>query len=63
MRQQSSHTRVEELDVLGIQAGLSCQVRAVTRLPLTTTSRSTYVPPKDSMSSLHFATVVAVWPG
>src|SRR5437879_3887056 len=42
-----------------IQAGLSCQVRVVTRLPLTTTSRSTYVPPYDSTSSLHLATVVA----
>src|SRR5438105_2270306 len=45
-----------------IHAGLSCQVRAVTRLPLTTTSRSRYVPPKLSMSNLHLATAVASRP-
>src|SRR5260370_72471 len=41
---------------------LSCQVRAVTRLPSTTQGRSTYVAPALVASSAHLATVVTRLP-
>ena len=43
-----------------IKGELSCQVRAVTRLPSTTLGRSTYLAPPCSASSAHLATVVTV---
>src|SRR5439155_700352 len=45
-----------------IEIQLSCQVRAVTRLPSTTTSRSTNVAPHTSASKRHLRTVVTVRP-
>src|SRR5690348_9357147 len=44
------------------RAVLSCQVRALTRLPSTTQLCSTYLPPNCVTSRAHLATVVNVRP-